>query len=147
MRRWQLSRSALLTRWLVACVACLQLLESEDEYVDEQLLLDGTWGNYDGVPDASFLKKKLEDAAKLKAEEEGSAAGSGADGDGADGKKVVVDEGTEEKQVASVHFFRAKAHAKDVHRLVVASFISWVILRVSTVWVATGLRMVNWLLS
>ena len=114
----------MLTRWLVACVACLQLLESEDEYVDEQLLLDGTWGNYDGVPDASFLKKKLEDAAKLKAEEEGSAAGSGADGDGADGKKVVVDEGTEEKQVASVHFFRAKAHAKDVHRLVVASFIS-----------------------
>ena len=32
-----------------------QLLVSEDEYVDEELLLDGTWGNFDGVPDPDRL--------------------------------------------------------------------------------------------
>ena len=108
----------------------MQLLESEDEYVDEELLLDGTWGNFDGVPDPAYLKKKLADAEKAK--EDGEAAASSADGDTAGdngGKKAEsdtesVDEGTEEKQVARLHFFRSKVHAKDVNRLVVASFIT-----------------------
>lgn len=106
---------------------------SEDEYVDEELLLDGTWGNFDGVPDPGYLKRKAADAEKANKVESGQAAVSSASGDSTGGEDKVAsadsdensaDEGSEEKQVARLHFFRSKVHAKDVNRLVVASFVS-----------------------
>ena len=52
---------------------------SEDEYVDEELLLDGTWGSFEGVPNPEYLKlKKKVDAEKVKKEEDGQAAASAA---------------------------------------------------------------------
>lgn len=118
-----------------------QLLESEDEYVDEELLLDGTWGNFDGVPNPEYLKKKTA-GAEVEKEEDGQAATDSASGDAAGGDDkdaaavsddkaatavsgdISEDEGSEEKQLARLHFFRSKVHAKDVNRLVVASFVS-----------------------
>lgn len=113
---------------------------SEDEYVDEELLLDGTWGSFEGVPNPEYLKLKKVDAEKVKKGEDGQAAASAAGGDtvGADDKTATAaataasaasrdksdDEGSEEKQVARLHFFRSKVHTKDVNRLVVASFVS-----------------------
>ena len=72
------------------------------------------------------MKKKTADAEKAKKQ---AAAASGASGDdaGGDDKDNAAqseDEGTEEKQLARLHFFRSKVHTKDVNRLVVASFVS-----------------------
>lgn len=101
--------------------------------MDEELLLDGTWGNFDGVPNPEYLKKKTVGAETVEKHEGGQAAADTASGDTAagDDKHVAADsddktedEGTEEKQLERLHFFRSKVHVKDVNRLVVASFVS-----------------------
>lgn len=82
------------------------------------------------MPNPAYLKKKTADAEKAKKQ---AAAASGASGDDAGGDdkdnaaqsdEKSEDEGTEEKQLARLHFFRSKVHTKDVNRLVVASFVS-----------------------
>eukprot|EP01043_Picozoa_sp_COSAG02_P019041 COSAG02_NODE_906_length_16039_cov_4.410289_13_plen_126_part_00 len=79
------------------------------------------------------MKKKTASAQQIEKREDGQAAAPAASGDnaGGDGKDAAADsddksedEGSEEKQLARLHFFRSKVHAKDVNRLVVASFIS-----------------------
>lgn len=59
-----------------------------------------------------------------KKEDGQAAAGSDGNDTAADSDDESEDEGSEKKQLARLHFFRSKVHAKDVNRLVVASFVS-----------------------
>ena len=103
------------------------MLESEDEYVDEQYLANGTWGSFEGVPNFGRTAAQqqgpdaLSGAPTADGNDASAARPAGAQAEGGAGK---AEQNTAEKEVTTLHWFRTRVHAKDVQRLVVASFAS-----------------------
>ena len=103
------------------------MLESEDEYVDEQYLANGTWGSFEGVPNFGRTAAQqqgpdaLSGAPTADANDASAARPAGAQAEGGAGK---AEQNTAEKEVTTLHWFSTRVHAKAVQRLVVASFAS-----------------------